>query len=261
MRALDHISPIPFIIVSLAISLATGATPPSNSTAFTELFNLKQNASLGELSFRRGTTTEKLSFGATTGLYAIGFEVDSTLLPAPYQNQFKGQQVLQIILGNANPGDKLSQFGSFLLVADVSGNQSQLRVPTKDNQSSRNALYVQFRSPQTPSNTADEEALKSTFFASSGVGRVDPKGKPEGLAVSFSDRRLRFSKRRVRVELNTLLATPFNPESADIKGAIELALFSPGSDETTSFLREVLAETLRAPTPKGPPILNPAKKK
>lgn len=243
----QSLAPIAAIFTTLVATLAFGASPPSGSTALTELFGVKQNPSLGELKFRRGTVTEKLTFGATTGLYALGFELPASLLPQPYRTQFAGEKVVQVLLGNANPGEKISQFASLLILTDASGNETQLRVPTKGNQDSKNTVYIQFRSPESPSNTPDEDSLKSTYFATSGLAKVGPKGKAEGVAISFSDRRLRFYKRRVRLEINSLMGTPFNPESADIKGAIELALFSAGSDETIVFLKEILSQTLRSP--------------
>lgn len=212
-----------------------------------DIFGMAQNPTSGELLLRRGITPEKIPFGATTGLYGVGFRLTPELLPEPYRTQFAGQTVIQVLLGNSTPGEKVSQFGTLLLVHEPFTQSSRLVVPGNTKSAEKNAVYVQINSPANLANASDEDRLKSTFFATQGFATITPKGKAEVVTISFADKRLRFLKNRLKLELNALLATPFNPQSADIKGVIEIALFAPGAEDTKIFLKSVLAETLHSP--------------
>lgn len=225
-------------------------TPPD---ALAELFGIRLNPTVGELSFQTGSKTEKITFGTSTGFYAIGFAFPAELMPEPYQSRYRGSEAISVLLGNATPGEKVAQFGSLILFTQSARINAELRVPAHSDPHSTRAALIRFLSPASAANQNDEDRLKSTFFASEGTAKLIP-GIVTSMAVAFSDRRLRFKKGRIRIEMDTKMATPFNPLSGNLKGRLDLAVFSPDADESRRLLKEALFDSLRSPlTPENIP--------
>lgn len=236
-----------FFLISL---LLAAAPAPKLSNMLNELFGIKHNPSIGEFTFTHGSSTEKVTFNSAGGLYAIGFALPSELMPEPYRHQFKGTQAIHVLFGNASPVSTVSQFGSLLFFVDSLGKSAKLKVRSHgsaEQTRTPNAFFAQFRSPTTPATTTDEDRLKGTFFASQGGAKLSPKGIALNVVAAFTDRRLRFSKRRIELEIDSKMATPFNPEAASLKGSLAFTVFSPGGDDTRAVLKELLHETLRSP--------------
>lgn len=210
-----------------------------------DVFGLQHNPARGEFVLRKGTVTQKILFGRESSLYGLGFRVTPDILPEPYRSQFTGQSVILSVFGNASPGEKTAQFGTLIFFHEPFKKSLKLRVPSKYKRGEKNALYVQLRSPLA--GVSDEEMLKETLFGTGGGATISLTGLNEGAAVAFNDKRLRFTKSRLKIELNLLLATPFSAESGDVRGVVELPIFSPGAADTKSFLKEVIAEVLKAP--------------
>ena len=235
------------LMFTLIVSIIHAAVLPSH--ALLELFTQRQNPTFGELSFQKGKATEKIRFGASTELFAIGFQVPAKLLPEPYCTLFKDLEVIQVYMGNSKPLDKLSQFGSFLIMTHPESGAVELKVPNKGAKGFMDAIYIQIKSPKTLASITDEEALKTTLFAKEGKATLLKKIGGETLRVPFSDKPLQFLKERIRLELNSNLGTPFSPDTAQVSGVLEFALFIPKAKETEQFMKEVLRESIRTPIP------------
>lgn len=200
----------------------------------------------GSLTLKVGEKRESIEFGGTNSFYALGWILHSSALPKEFAADFKGQHIIQLFLGTriAAVGDNVPQFGSIGVISH--------KIPSKGRSfktvmgASRLAEYAQlsFRSPMTPAKEKDEDRLKGRYFANAGNLLYLPAGPVEAVKLPSRSGNLAFKRQKVVIELNSTLATPFNPVDGDVKGRLELYVYWPARTDSQQLTRNLASAAM-----------------
>jgi hypothetical protein len=244
----------PFALGAPPLLGAPKPLPPK--PRFIEVFSPNQNPGKGTLSYKTSEKVQSVQLGGQSGYYGVGMIFHGSQLPDNFRQELKDRFIVQIALGNLGAKEKkvVSEFSALtLLLKKLPTEKKKLKtvLPTgKDAKIDEGALIL-FSNPDSPVDQADEEKLRGTFFANSGVLTVTPLGKPEVVDIQADNGHYKFKTQTMRIELNSLLVTPFNIQPADLRGNLEIPIFWPHDKRSESFAKHIAEESLGTPTP-GP---------
>jgi hypothetical protein len=238
-----------FHLTCVIMLMATAAVGLPEASQLAELSRLKDPGALGELVLKTSDRLEKISFGPKSTYFAVALELPSTLLPKTYRAKIKSDAVYQVFLGSVTPGQRIPVFSHFLLFSSEDSDETLLRVPEKETSSVfSEAATIMIRSPQSLLSEKDDEKLKGTLFATSGFVKFQKIGKrDEVMNVAFADKRVRFETSRVRLVIQAVVATPFSPGPANLRGKIEFHVFRPSGAEALDIMKKIFSEALQSP--------------
>lgn len=226
-------TPIPAASAPLKTAPATAPSLP-----LVDAFSAGRNPGAGSLEFSFQGKTEKIIFGA--GNYAMGMIFVGDTLPSFLQAELNNPQVIQIVLGNLAPKDKLAQFGALTLVTKP-GKRPQwtlpLRIPAPGEKAAPETASLSFASPETPRGASDEDRLKTTFFAKEGYATLTVTSEPRSVSVALGGNKATFKMQSMRLELTARVATPFVSEIRELRGQIEFPVYWPASPAAKKITR------------------------
>lgn len=246
-----HRHPLLFLFLSIL-------SAPSLSNII-DTFSVDKEPGKGTLEFEVGDKKEAISFGAATGYYALGMYFSAKTLPAPYNKELAGHQILQLVLGslpNRNPA-QVPQFGSLMFVASKriqAPTSFKLETSKKSHAKLVNTALVMLTSPLSPFEQSDEERLKGTFFAKSGGFSVKRVGKEKTVQILMDGKYHPFLAQSMEVSAQATLETPFNPVEAKLTGQLRFMAYSAKNAKAEELAQGLIAEGLgRSPARTSPP--------
>lgn len=238
-----------------AISSSTATVPPPAVTSpqtpfpFAETFSTEKNPGKGTLRFSKSTGEPlTMALGAETGHYLSGLVFPHDTLPTGLRDEFKNSDAIQVSFGTqpTSVGARVGQFGALTLKV-TRGTKPQrvlpLKMPSINEVPLAESGYLLFASPELLAAASDEEKLKNTFFAREGSLSLIATALPRPLTISADGRKIAFKIQPMRMDIEAVLATPFNTEEPRLVGKVEFPLYYPDSAGARSYLRR-LAETL-----------------
>jgi len=105
-----------------------------------------------------------------------------------------------------------------------------------------------FSSPSLKTSQSDEDKLRNTYFAQSGVITVTPLKIPEPVDVKAEGKRLKFRRQLMKLEFNATLVTPFSTIQNDLKGFAEFLVYWPSGKSAKTFAKRIATESLASST-------------
>jgi hypothetical protein len=250
-----------FILALLSLVLASPcfAAPPllgipkaASRPRFIEAFSPEQNPGKGTLSYKTGDKVRSIQLGGQSGFYGVGMIFHGTQLPDNFKQELKDRYIVQVALGNLTAKDKnlIPEFAAVTLILKKLPTEKKTVktvMPTgKETKIDEGALIL-FSNPETPTDRADEEKLRGTYFANSGVLTLTPVGKPEVVDIRADNGHYKFKTQAMRMEFNSLLVTPFNVQPADMRGTLEIPIFWPHDKRSELFAKHIAEESLGTP--------------
>jgi hypothetical protein len=232
-------------VPKLAPPTTTPLTPSAPSHfPLVDLFSAEKNPGRGTLEYVRGSETDKIVFGADTGHYVMGMVFSHDTLPPAIQNEFKNNEVIQLIFGTIahTAGSRVSQFGSATLMVtrQVAVTRTiPLRIPTPADPLLAESAFMLFTSPQMGAQLSDEEKLKGSFFAKDGNLILTAASTPKAIPVTVDGRKVPFKLQAMRMNVQAILTTPFNSEEHLLKGQVEFPLYWPDGAAGRRVAREM----------------------
>lgn len=216
----------------------------------------------GKLTFKHGGQSQPLELGGNDGFYGMGMIFHASSLPRAFEEEFAGKHVLQLTLGRTleKAVDKVVHFGTIALIFDkLPTKKLTLKAVLPDARRNRiePGALITFLSPLTPKDRSDEQKLKESFFSQNGTVSLTPLKKPESIDVKHQGSKLAFKSQRFKVEMNTVLSTPFNTEAADLGGNFELPVYWPDGKVSEMWVRRVASQSLSGlMSPASAPTVN-----
>ncbi len=223
-----------------------------------DIFAPETHAGSGTVVYRQGGKVELIDLGPESGRYGLGIVYPAKLLPEAYREEFKGAFIIQIQLGTmaSKLQEQVSQFGSMSLITKHIPTTSQT-FQTKIRDAKTNNIFnlglMMMTSPSAPREQADEQRLKSTYFAQSGSVIVTPLFDPREVKTENGSSTLQFKTQTMRLEFNSELSTPFSNEKAELQGKLEIPIYWPDSKSAELFTKKIAARSLAGMTAPPPP--------
>jgi len=245
------------LLLAVIFTIPVGAVEPllptevgAPVTRLVEIFSQEQPSGHGTLTYKIGTDTQTITFG-TTPQYARGIVFHSSALPTAFREEIKGLHILQFTLGTLRPkaADKIPQFGHISLITrKIPGQQTVFKATTPQGKRTvPEGLAVLLFTPPTASiNRSDEDKLRDSYFAQSGVITVTPVGSPELVDTDADKGRLTFKAQTFRLDFNVMMATPFNTQLLDLRGQVDAPLYWPAGKTSEQFIANVAKDSLKS---------------
>lgn len=213
--------------------------------------------SAGKLDFSVSQNKEIIEFGKNQNSFAMGLIFDSKNLPSTFLKNFKGSSLIQISLGNRVPQiNQMVRFGSLTIKSKNVYPQNKLELSflnlTKKEQ--LQSAFLILNSPQRNTSATEADKLKTTFFSEQGKLKLIPKGSHKIVYFKIDGKSLKFKKQLMNLVLDVQVGSPFSDEKGEIKGAIDLPIFSPAENKANSWIKKIAQEKLEvfpeiSPTP------------
>lgn len=239
------------VLCTALFSLAAAALEPP--IPLVDMFSSEKNPGRGTLEYVKGTETEKITLGAETGHYLLGFVFSNDTLPKALQAEWKGNDVIQLAWGTHAPaaGARITQFGAATLrvLREVQPQRTvTLHIPQASDPKAAESGFLLFSSPQMASQISDEEKLKGTFFAKSGSLVLSSPVPPRSLKVPLDGRKIPFKMQAMRMEVQAVMTTPFSSEEHQLRGRVEFPLYWPEGSEGKRLARAMAETAFQAQT-------------
>jgi hypothetical protein len=250
-----------------AISESTASTAPAktlsaptaNAFPFAEAFSTEKNPGSGTLRFSKATGEPlTITLGAESGHYISGLVFPNDALPPGLRDEFKNSDAIQLSFGTqpTSVGARIGQFGAVTLKVSR-GTKPQrilpLKMPGMNEVPLAESGYLLFASPEMLSAGSDEEKLKNTFFAREGSLSLVATALPRSLLVLAGGRKIAFKIQPMRMDIEAILATPFNTEEPRLVGKVEYPLYYPDGASARAYLRQIAETTFNAKSSLRPP--------
>jgi hypothetical protein len=251
----------------------SGLYPSSTALPLSEVFSVEKNPGRGTIHFSKpGNEPQTFSFGPDTGHYACALVFPHETLPPAVQAEFRDNEVIQILFGtlNRSVGNRVGQFGAASLMVTRGAKASRvipLRMPAVNDTPLPESGFFLFTSPETQSQSTDEEKLKNTFFGKGGFLKLSASASPRPLTVIAQGKKFSFKIQAMRMEIEAPLSTPFNNEDHTLHGQVEFPLYYPEGAAARKFVAELAENSFNAkasihiPSELGRQLSSPPSKK
>ncbi len=215
----------------------------------TELFGTEETPGSGSIGYSMGQQSQQVTLGKETGVYAMGLVFEGINLPNQIKKGIEKQLVIQLAIG-VNRSKIAAQVPQFAAITLLSLEIPQLKriypfiVPNPADKNRKEMAFLLFTPPNSPAERSDEEKLKSTFFANTGVMSLDPRGGPQTLEVKRNGDRLKFTVRFMEADIDGGLATPFHADLGRLRGKIKFPLYWPSNNAARALVQKMARDSL-----------------
>lgn len=195
---------------------------------FGEVFAAESNPGSGVLKFEQGARKRLIRLGKKEDHYGMGVVFDLSRLPKRYQREFGQSKIIQFIVGTkANKlQGRIPQFMTGMIVTrGLKRGKNIFKVVLPSGKRPKKFALAMFSSPDAPSSQSSEARLQSSYFASKGKLTLTPTGKDYEIKAFAGGKKVRFARQQMAMGFTAKLANPFNPQSAKLKGAIQIPVY------------------------------------